>query len=112
MKQENDYYCKAIDSLGRRLFIVSSDLRILAANRYAARKTKPGITGKICYEYFHDQENRASIRASETTPVEVVALDYDELHALLSESESTREALHEAAHKHEEENIQRRGDVK
>ena len=30
MKQENDYYCKAIDSLGRRLFIVSPDLRILA----------------------------------------------------------------------------------
>ena len=63
-------------------------------------------------EYFHDQENRASIRASEITPVEVVALDYDELHALLSESESTREALHEAAHKHEEENIQHRGEEK
>ena len=63
-------------------------------------------------EYFHDQENRASIRASEYGPVEVVALDYDELHELLSESESTREALHEAAHKHEDENVQHRGEEK
>jgi ABC-type lipoprotein export system ATPase subunit len=63
-------------------------------------------------EYFHEAENRASIRASETGPVEVVALDYDELHALLSESEATREALHSAAQKHEEENIQHRGDEK
>ena len=63
-------------------------------------------------EYFHDQGNRASIRASEYGPVEVVALDYDELHELLSESESTREALHEAAHKHEDENVQHRGEEK
>jgi ABC-type lipoprotein export system ATPase subunit len=63
-------------------------------------------------EYFHDQENRASIRASETGPVEVVALDYDELNALLSASEATREALQSAAHQHEEENIQHRGDEK
>ena len=63
-------------------------------------------------EYFHDQENRASIRASETGSVEVVALDYDELHVLLNESESTREALREAAKKHEEENVQNRGEVK
>jgi ABC-type lipoprotein export system ATPase subunit len=63
-------------------------------------------------EYFHEQENRASIRAAETGPVEVVALDYDELHDLLSESESTREVLRLAAQKHEEENIQHRGEEK
>jgi ABC-type lipoprotein export system ATPase subunit len=63
-------------------------------------------------EYFHNQENRASIRASETGPVEVVALDYDELHTLLSKSDSTREALHSAAHEHEQENIQHRGEEK
>ena len=63
-------------------------------------------------EYFHKKENRASIRAAETSPVEVVALDYDELHALLSENEATREALHEAAHKHEDENISHRGETK
>ena len=38
-------------------------------------------------EYFHNQENRASVRAAEIGPVEVVALDYEELHALLNESE-------------------------
>jgi ABC-type lipoprotein export system ATPase subunit len=63
-------------------------------------------------EYFHNQENRASIRASEIGPVEVVALDYDELHDLLNESESTREALEAAAQKHEEENRQHRGETK
>jgi len=61
-------------------------------------------------EYFHDEKNRASIRASEAGPVEVVALDYDELHALLSASESTREALRAAAYKHKEENVQHRGE--
>ena len=61
-------------------------------------------------EYFNGNTNRASIRAAETGPVEVVALDYDELHSLLTESESTREALKEAAQKHEDENIQHRGE--
>lgn len=63
-------------------------------------------------EYLQNQENRASIRASEIGPVEVVALDYDELHDLLNESESTREALQAAAQKHEEENKQHRGESK
>jgi ABC-type lipoprotein export system ATPase subunit len=60
-------------------------------------------------EFFHERQNRASIRASESTPVEVLALDYDELSVLLGESPTTQEALHEAAEKHEQENIQKRG---
>jgi len=63
-------------------------------------------------EYFNGKTNRASIRAAESGPVEVVALDYDELHSLLTKSESTREALKEAAQKHEDENIQHRGEEK
>jgi CRP-like cAMP-binding protein len=63
-------------------------------------------------EYFNGNTNRASIRAAETGPVEVVALDYDELHDLLSKSESTRDALQDAAQKHEGENIQHRGEEK
>jgi CRP-like cAMP-binding protein len=63
-------------------------------------------------EYFNGNTNRASIRAAETGPVEVVALDYDQLNTLLSESESTREALQAAAQKHEDENIQHRGEGK
>jgi len=60
-------------------------------------------------EFFHERQNRASIRASESTPVEVLALDYDELHALLGDSPTTQEALKQAAEQHEQENIQKRG---
>jgi hypothetical protein len=35
-------------------------------------------------------------------------MDYEALNTLLSESESTREALHQAADRHEQENIQKR----
>ena len=41
-------------------------------------------------EFFHDRRSRASIRACETCPVEVLALDYETLSRLLSESEPTR----------------------
>ena len=44
-------------------------------------------------EFFHEHQNRASIRASENTAVEVLALDYEVLNTLLKESEPTREAL-------------------
>jgi putative ABC transport system ATP-binding protein len=56
-------------------------------------------------EFFHDRRSRASIRACETCPVEVLALDYETLNEILNESGSTREALHYAADQHEEENI-------
>ena len=59
-------------------------------------------------EFFHDRRSRASIRACETCPVEVLALDYETLSQILNESGSTREALHYAADQHEEENIERR----
>jgi CRP-like cAMP-binding protein len=57
-------------------------------------------------EFFHERRSRASIRACETCPVEVLALDYETLSSILSESESTREALRHAADQHEEENIE------
>ena len=59
-------------------------------------------------EFFHGRRSRASIRACESCPVEVLALDYEALSSLLNESEPTREALHHAADQHEEENIERR----
>jgi ABC-type lipoprotein export system ATPase subunit len=59
-------------------------------------------------EFFHERRSRASIRACETCPVEVLALDYEALSSILNESEPTREALHHAADQHEEENIGRR----
>jgi ABC-type lipoprotein export system ATPase subunit len=67
--------------------------------------------GKIIGEmaFFHERKRRASVRASESGPVEVLTLGYDQLDELLSQSEVTREALHQMADKHEEENLRRRG---
>ncbi len=61
-------------------------------------------------EFFHEKKHRASIRASEHTPVEVLAIGYDKLNELLGQSEVTRDALHQFADKHEEENVSRRGE--
>jgi len=59
-------------------------------------------------EFFHDRRNKASIRACESCDVELLAISYDQLNELLSQSEATREALHQAADLHEQENIQQR----
>ena len=58
--------------------------------------------------FFHGAKSRASVRAAESNPVEVLAMDYETLRAFLEESEPTREALHQAADKHEQENIDER----
>lgn len=60
-------------------------------------------------EFFHEKKHRASIRASEHGTVEVLAISYDQLNELLGQSEVTREALHQMADQHEEENVQKRG---
>lgn len=59
--------------------------------------------------YFHDHKRRASIRATEHSPVEVLAIGYDQLTELLNQSEATREALQQMAEKHAAENVQKRG---
>jgi ABC-type lipoprotein export system ATPase subunit len=59
-------------------------------------------------EFFHEHRNRASIRAYEGGPVEVLALNYQVLTDLLKQSEPTREALHKAADEHEQENLRKR----
>jgi ABC-type lipoprotein export system ATPase subunit len=58
--------------------------------------------------FFHGDKSRASVRAAESNPVEVLTMDYETLQALLNESEPTREALHLAADQHEQENIEKR----
>jgi hypothetical protein len=40
--------------------------------------------------------------------VELLTISYDQLNELLSQSEATREALHQAADMHERENVQKR----
>lgn len=60
-------------------------------------------------EFFHEKKHRASIRASEHGPVEVVAISYDQLNELLTQSDVTREALQQSADRHEAENVKARG---
>jgi ABC-type lipoprotein export system ATPase subunit len=54
--------------------------------------------------FFHERKRWASVRASESGPVEVLVIGYDELDGLLSQSEVTREALHQMADRHEKNN--------
>ena len=60
-------------------------------------------------EFFHDRRSRASVRASEAGPVEVLAIGYDQFGELLDQSETTHEMLHQSADRREEENIRLRG---
>src|SRR6266511_2021691 len=59
-------------------------------------------------EFFHEKRHRASIRASERGPVEVLCISYAQLNELLKQSEVTRETLSQAADLHEAENVARR----
>ena len=56
--------------------------------------------------FFHHGKSNASVRAAESGPVEVLAIRYDQLNELMSQSEVTREALHQAADRHEQENLE------
>jgi ABC-type lipoprotein export system ATPase subunit len=54
--------------------------------------------------FFHGRKRHASVRASENASVETLVLGYDQLNELLNQSEATREALHQMADRHENEN--------
>ena len=58
--------------------------------------------------FFHHGKSNASVRASENSPVEVLALSYEQLNGLLVQSEVTRQALLQAADFHEQENTEYR----
>ncbi|MBI3165358.1 MAG: cyclic nucleotide-binding domain-containing protein, partial [Chloroflexi bacterium] len=55
--------------------------------------------------FFHERRRWASVRASESGPVEALCLGYDQLTELLEQSEVTRDWLHQKADRHEKENI-------
>jgi ABC-type lipoprotein export system ATPase subunit len=59
--------------------------------------------------FFRNSKTNASVRASESSPVEVLAIHYDQLKELLDESGITREALSQAAERHQQENVEWRG---
>ena len=67
--------------------------------------------GKIFGEmgFFHDRRRQASVRASEHGPVDVLVIGYDVLDELLSQSEATREALHQMAATREADGLALRG---
>src|SRR5574339_515027 len=59
--------------------------------------------------FFHERKRHASVRASESGPVEVLSIGYDQLDQLLSQSEPTREALQQLADRNEQVNVSLRG---
>jgi ABC-type lipoprotein export system ATPase subunit len=59
--------------------------------------------------FFRDRKRKASVRAAESGPVEVLALGYDQLNELLNQSESTRDWLRQIADRNEQRNIALRG---
>ena len=60
--------------------------------------------------FFRDRKRHASVRAAESGPVEVLALGYDQLSDLLSQSEATRDWLRQIADQNEQRNLAMRGD--
>lgn len=59
--------------------------------------------------FFHDRKRHASVRASEHGQVEVLALTYDQLDALLDQSESTRDLLRTVAESNQRNSAALRG---
>ena len=60
--------------------------------------------------FFRDRKRHASVRAAESGPAEVLALGYDQLSELLSQSEATRDWLRQIADQNEQRNLAMRGD--
>jgi len=60
-------------------------------------------------QLLQGQKRSASARASEHNPAEVLALDFDTMRELLSESEATREAMQRLADQRKQQNIGLRG---
>ncbi len=61
-------------------------------------------------QLLHGKRRSASVRASEHEAVDVLSLNYDTLHALLDESELTRDALLKVANQRQMQNITVMGD--
>jgi len=61
-------------------------------------------------QLLQGQKRSASARASEHNPAEVLALDFDTMRELLSESEATREAMQRLADQRKQQNIELRGE--
>ncbi len=64
--REKDFLLRAVDAAQRKFFVISTDYRILAANKYTRELVgKTDITGEYCYTVFrnHDQPCQDCIAA-------------------------------------------------
>jgi PAS domain S-box-containing protein len=54
--EEAQYLLKALNASSRRMFVITKDLRILAANRAARERRKEELVGRHCHEAFYKTE--------------------------------------------------------
>jgi CRP-like cAMP-binding protein len=97
---------------GGKFFIVTQGnaevmLRRPDGSDVIVSRLEPGqYFGEI--ELVRGMHNAASVRASEHTPVELVAIEKEAMTALLQASDATRSTIEQIAAQHLEENIQTR----
>lgn len=101
-------------SEGDHFFIVSKGTVEITLQRANTTDVVVAQLGEGQYfgemELLHGHGRAASVRASEHTPVEVLALDYETLSSLLSESEATRQAMVRTAKERQQQNKKILGD--
>ena len=54
---EKEYFLKAVDAFKRRLIVVSPEFKILAASSTFDETPESEISGKKCYQLFHDRSS-------------------------------------------------------
>ena len=101
-------------SEGDHFYIVSKGTVEITLQRPNAADVVVAQLGEGQYfgemELLHGHGRAASVRASEHMPVEVLALDYETLSSLMSESEATFEALSRTATERQQQNKKFLGD--
>ena len=55
---EKEYLLKAVDAIEIEIAVMSSEFKILAANRFSMEKHGRDIVGGICYQVFHNRSER------------------------------------------------------
>jgi len=99
---------------GDKFFIVSKGTVEITLQRPDTTDVVVAQLGEGQYfgemQLLHGHGRSASVRASEHTPVEVLALDYETLGKMLEESEATRQAMLATANKRHQKNREILGD--
>ena len=57
---EKEYLLKAFNIFRKKCIVVSPDFKILAVNNHASEINDDGITGRLCYEVFHNRSTPCS----------------------------------------------------